>query len=104
MKRGPPFHLISQCPNLVSRGHTCYQVLGYLSGNFDLYKSTYDCIAPRFKYTHTHTHTHTNAVHITLCLVFLPTVFPIVPLPLTICEINLLYNQWSGVLLAHFPP
>ena len=60
MKRGPPFHLISQCPNLVSRGHTCYQVLGYLSGNFDLYKSTYDCIAPRFKYTHTHTHTHTH--------------------------------------------
>ena len=30
--------------------------------------------------------------------------FPVVTLPLTISEINLLCNQWSGVLLAHLPP
>ena len=100
MKRGPPFRLISQCPNLVSRGHTCYQVLESLSRNFDLYKSTYDCIAAPFKYTPR----HTRIAYTLLCAwFFYPQLFPVVTLPLTISEINLLCNQWSGVLLAYLP-
>ena len=96
MKRGPPFHLISQCPNLVSRGHTCYQVLGYLSRNFYLYKSTYDCIAPPFKYTHR----HTRMPYTLLCAwVFYPQYFPYFPrllpsLKSTSCTINGVEFYW----------
>ena len=92
MKRGLPFHPMTQYPTPQLQEATPFiSFLGIFPGILYVYKTTYDYIAPPFK------HTHKHALHITLHLVFLPAVFPIVSPPLTICETDRLANTINGV-------